>query len=318
MAIAIFTSFGQQCDTNGVPLSAGTVTVYAATTTTPLSLYSDSALTAGVTNPITLLADGRHAITYISPAAYKVVVANAAGTPIYTRDNIDPGVAIGSGALAVANGGTGSSTAAGARTNLGAAAATEIATVQSDLSNLQTWAGYTLTTSTRFAVGTTAQRDAIPAVGMVRVNSTTTKYEGYIGSGYDNFLLETANTASTADVLAETSGVLLLRADRLSSSKRVGRCAALVNYSAGTPALTNGYGFSTTIADNSTGDFTLNFSVAEADVNYAVFAQPFLNGTVLYAAVTAKSTTQVRVAVNNSAGSATDPTSCSVIVMRLA
>lgn len=318
MAIAIFTSFGQQSDSNGVPLNAGTVTVYAATTTTPLSLYSDSALTAGVTNPVTLLADGRHAITYIATASYKIVVKNSAGATIYTRDNIDPGVAVGSGALPVANGGTAATTAAGARTNLAAAAASDIATIQSDLSSVQTYIGYNLTTSTRLASGTTAQRDAVPLVGMVRENSTTTKVETYINSGWDNVMLETANSASAADVLAETAGVLAIRADRLSSSKRVGRCAALVNYSGGVPALTNGYGFTATVADNATGDFTLNFSVAEADTNYAVFAQPFLNATVLYAAVTAKSTTQVRVAVNNSAGSATDPTSCSVMVMRLA
>lgn len=185
MAIAVITSFVQQCDSNGVPLNAGTIDVYAAGTTTPLSLYPNSDLTGSTTNPITLDSSGRHAIAYIATASYKIVVKNASGTTIYTRDNIDPGVAVGSGALPVANGGTGATTAASARTNLAAAAATDMATAQSDISNLQTWAGYNLTTRTRIASGTTAQEPAAGTVG-IRYNSTTGYFRGDTGAAWKN------------------------------------------------------------------------------------------------------------------------------------
>lgn len=174
MAVSIITSHLQQCDSNGVPLNAGTVTVYASGTTTPLTLYSDDDLDPGdaVTNPITLDSSGRHAMVYIATALYKLVVKNSSGTTIYTHDEIDPGIAIGSGALPVANGGTGATTAASARTNLSAASSADMATAQSDISTLNTWTGNGLTTRTRVASGTTAQEPAAGTVG-VRFNSTT-------------------------------------------------------------------------------------------------------------------------------------------------
>lgn len=185
MAVAVITSFTQQSDSNGVPLNAGTVTVYAAGTTTPLSLFSNSGLSVAATNPITLDSSGRHDMTYIATASYKILVKNSAGTTIYTRDNIDPGVAVGSGALPVANGGTAGTTAAAARTNLSAASSSDMSTAQSDITNLQTWDGYNLTTRTRVASGTTAQQPAAGTVG-IRYNSTTGKVEFDNGSAWAN------------------------------------------------------------------------------------------------------------------------------------
>jgi hypothetical protein len=68
--------------------------------------------------------------------------------------------------LAVADGGTGSSTASGARTNLLAI-------------------GYTATTgSAIIPTGTTAQRDGSPASGYFRYNSTLNSFEGYNGTAW--------------------------------------------------------------------------------------------------------------------------------------
>lgn len=182
MAIAVITSFLQQCDSNGVPLNAGTIDVYAAGTTTPLSLWSAGDLTGAAANPITLDASGRHAITYIATASYKILVKNSAGTTIYTRDNIDPGVAIGSGALPVANGGTGASTAGGARTNLGAAAESTVTALSADVLTLQ---GYHVgTTAMPVASGTTAQRPGSPADYQLRGNTTLGSPEMYLGGTY--------------------------------------------------------------------------------------------------------------------------------------
>ncbi len=324
MAYAIYTSFVCMIDSNGIPLSSARVFVLDAGSTSLKTIYSDAGLSTPATNPIVVTSGGPHDMRYVAAGTYKIQVETGgsstlnSGTVVarYSKDNVDSGVAVGSGALPIASGGTSATSAAAAISALGAASASSLATTAADVASLQST--LTGTDSTQLASGTTAQRDVVPAAGMVRENTTTTKFEGYISGGWDNFMLEAANAAATADVLAETAGATFIRPDRLSYSKRVIRCAALVTYSGGVPALTNGFGFTATVADNGTGDFTLNFSVTEADANYAFFACPFINGTALLASATAKSTTQLRVTVFNSAGSATDPTSCAVIVMRFA
>ena len=68
--------------------------------------------------------------------------------------------------LAVADGGTGSSTASGARTNLSAV-------------------GYTTTTgSAIIPSGTTGERDGSPANGYFRYNSSLASFEGYVGGAW--------------------------------------------------------------------------------------------------------------------------------------
>jgi hypothetical protein len=139
MAVAVWTSFQQIADPNGSPYSGALVNVYAAGTTTPLSLFTDSGLSTGADNPIVCLSDGTHPMRYMATASYKTAVTTSAGAPLtsWSKDNIDPGVAVGSGALPVANGGTGSTTAGGARTNLGAAAESTVTALASDVSALQ-------------------------------------------------------------------------------------------------------------------------------------------------------------------------------------
>lgn len=187
MSIAVITSFVQQLDSTAAVLNGGSVTVYAAGTTTPLTLYSDSGLTTTASNPITLDSSGRHDMRYIATAAYKVLVKNSAGTTIYTRDNIDPGIAIGTGDLAIADGGTGASSAAAALTNLGGYTAAEGAALAADIASL---AGtLSATDKTHIATGTTAQRPASPAAGDIRRNTTTSRYEAYNGSAWVNFAM---------------------------------------------------------------------------------------------------------------------------------
>lgn len=118
MAATVFTSLLQLFDNSGDPLAGGTVTVYQDETTTLIPLFSADDLTGVAANPIPLDAAGRHAIRYFAAQSYKVLINNSAGTTLRTIDNIDPGVPLGTGVLAVANGGTGASTAAVARTNL--------------------------------------------------------------------------------------------------------------------------------------------------------------------------------------------------------
>lgn len=123
------------------------------------------------------------------------------------------------------------------------------------------------------------------------------------------------SAASTAAVTAETAEATFIQPDRLVYSKRVAKAWAKITWSAGTPSLTNGVGFSSTIADNGAGDLTLNFSATQTNANFAVVATPLLSGTSVGAYVNSTSTTQIRIVVAATAtGTGTDPTSLSVVV----
>lgn len=225
MAIAVWTSFQQIADSNGVPYNGAKVNVYAAGTTTPLTVYSDSGLTTPVANPIICDSAGQHAMRYIATASYKTSITDSSDNALsgWSKDNIDPGVAVGSGALPVANGGTAGTTAAAARTNLAAAAATDMATAQSDISNLQTWAGYTLTTGTRLASGTTAQAPAAGTAGKIRWDTTLVQPTIDNGSAWKNIpiagkLDATYFTASTALICVKRSRTTVTSSQTITSS----------------------------------------------------------------------------------------------------
>lgn len=137
MAAAVWTSFEQLLTDTGAVLAGGSVTVYQDGTTTLISLFSDELLTVSAANPITLDSAGRHAMRYFTAESYKTTIKNSAGTTIGTpQDDIDPGVPLGTGVLAVANGGTGASTAATARTNLDVPSNAELAAISALVSAL--------------------------------------------------------------------------------------------------------------------------------------------------------------------------------------
>lgn len=201
MAVAVITSYGQQCDANGVPLAAGSVKVCAAETTTKLDVFSDTGLSVSANNPINL-AGARHDMRYIAATAYKIIVytgADGTGTVLYTRDNIDPGVPIGSGALAIANGGTGATSAGAALSALGAATAAELADVTAEVASIS--GSLASTEKTHIATGTTAQRTSSPVDGDIRRNTTVPQWEGYNGSTWEQFVTS-ANLATQALVSA--------------------------------------------------------------------------------------------------------------------
>jgi hypothetical protein len=311
MAVAIFTSFGAEVDSNGVPLSGGTVTVYDAGTTTLRSLYSNTGLSTAADNPITLDANGRHDMRYVSASAYKVVVKNSSGTTIYTRDNIDPWVPIGSGALAIANGGTGATDAATALVNLGAATTAQITTLSEEVAELAGAVGSTA--STQIATGTTAQRPSSDlAEGMFRRNTTNSAWEGYTGSGWDEFLTE-LDIAAQSDQETGTSTVKVVSPGRQHFHKSACKAWARVTVSGSTPVLTEGYNFAS-VTDNGAGITIVTFTTALSSANYAAIATTLTGGSNL-ALVTSATTSAVQITtVNTSTGSTTDNVSFSVLV----
>jgi hypothetical protein len=105
MAVEIITSFDQLCNSAGDPLSGAKIYVYNVGTTTLRDVFSDTALTPpAAANPIICDSAGRHDMRYIATGSYKILVTTSAGSTIYTRDNIDGRVPVGSGTLAIANG----------------------------------------------------------------------------------------------------------------------------------------------------------------------------------------------------------------------
>jgi microcystin-dependent protein len=108
---------GQFFDDTGIPLSGGLIYTYAAGTTTSLITYTSSTGLIAQANPIVLDAAGRiNEIWIPEGTSYKFVVKSSVGVTIGTYDNLFP---VASLPVSIFNGGTGATTAAGARTNLG-------------------------------------------------------------------------------------------------------------------------------------------------------------------------------------------------------
>lgn len=180
MAATVITSFDQICDANGDPVSGAKINVYAATTTTPLSLFSDPGLSVGTANPIVCDSAGRSnpGMVYLSPVSYKIVVTTSAGGALYTRDNIDPGVPFSSGALAIASGGTGATTAGQARTNLDVPSNATVTAIASDVATLQS----SVSALTGIPQGRLTLTTSVPVITGDVSAATNVYYTPYVGS----------------------------------------------------------------------------------------------------------------------------------------
>lgn len=136
MAASVQPPFVHVQDANGIPYSGAALYVYAAGTTTKLTLYSDSGLSVARTNPIISDSSGNFARAYLpSAVSYKLRAETSAAVLIWEYDNIDPGTPIGAGALSITSGGTGATTATTARSNLGAASSAEVSAMAATLAS---------------------------------------------------------------------------------------------------------------------------------------------------------------------------------------
>lgn len=124
----------QPVDGNGNPYPGAKLYVYEAGTTSPLTVYSDNALTTAHTQPVVADANGVFPQIYMSADVYKFKLDTSADVTVATYDNVASMVAGDGGTLPVVSGGTGATSAPAARGNLGAAA-------QSDLTALAATVG---------------------------------------------------------------------------------------------------------------------------------------------------------------------------------
>jgi hypothetical protein len=128
-------------DASGAIIPGGKVYFYDATTTSPRTVYSDAGLTTPRTQPVVADSAGRLPVIYMTTGPYKIVVTDADDVLIagLSSDNLDSGLPAGStGILALASGGTGASTAAGARTNLAAVSQADFDALSASLVDLAT------------------------------------------------------------------------------------------------------------------------------------------------------------------------------------
>lgn len=141
MALSGIKPFVHVSDSNGNPYVGAKLYVYLPGTTTLASIYSDTALSVSIANPMTGAnasdAAGNFPRFYIAAGTYKLRAETSAGVLIWQYDNIDTGLSAGSGALPVASGGTGGTTATAARTNLDVPSNADLTTLTASLSSIQ-------------------------------------------------------------------------------------------------------------------------------------------------------------------------------------
>lgn len=155
MASLFFPPGYQILDSNGNPVSGAKVTFYDAGTTDLADTYQDVALSSAHPNPLVADASGRLDNIYVAAGQnYKIKVTNSSDVELFTEDDIPPHISNASGTVPVTSGGTGATTAANARTNLGAASASDVSTLTTNLTNATTaqstatWEAGTGTTET--------------------------------------------------------------------------------------------------------------------------------------------------------------------------
>ena len=165
-------------DANGNPYVSAKLYVYDAGTTTLKSIYSDTALSAALSNPLTSDASGNFSRFYLATGTYKVRAETSSETLIWQFDNVDTGLPAGTGALPVASGGTGGTTAAAARTNLDVPSNSELTTLSSTISDLQS----TIQSLVSAPQGRLTLTTATPVISTGVTAGTAVYYTPFIGN----------------------------------------------------------------------------------------------------------------------------------------
>jgi hypothetical protein len=150
--------------TDGLPLVGGKLYTYAAGTTTPIATYTDHTQDNLNTNPVILDSNGQASVWLTDSITYKYTLTDADDVPLFTVDYVSVPVTTNSFASPPPIG--------------------------SDVPNVGTFTDLNVvelmtlegTGAAILNVGTTDERPADPEDGMVRYNSTTSKFEGYNGA----------------------------------------------------------------------------------------------------------------------------------------
>ena len=139
--------------------------------------------------------------------------------------------------------------------------------------------------------GTTAQRSASPAQGMIRYNVTNSNFEGYNGSAWGSIAIPGGSNTqiqyNNSGVLAGSSDLTLvgttttataIKTNTLNTTTGVlatqngmtGIAKAWVFFNGVSSTTINGSFNVSSVTRNGTGDYTVNFTTALTNANYAV------------------------------------------------
>ena len=180
---------------DGLPLVGGKIYTYAGGTSTPIATYTDYTAATANTNPIILDSYGQANIWLVNTTTYKFIVKDADDVLLYTVDNIAIPLDLNSFGAPPPIGNVTPNT--GAFTTLSATGTVT----------------FTGTGAAKLNVGTTAQRPTA-ASGLVRYNTTISKFEGYgatawgalgggaTGGGADQVFVENGRTVTTSYTLS--------------------------------------------------------------------------------------------------------------------
>jgi hypothetical protein len=165
-------------DSNGNPYVAAKLYVYDVGTTNLKSIYSNAGLSVSLTNPLTSDAAGNFDRAYLASGTYKLRAETAAAALIWEIDNIDTALTSGSGALAISAGGTSATTAAAARTALGAAAQTDVDDLATDIATINA----ALVNITALPQGYLTPTSVTPVIVSSVTAGTTVYYTPFVGN----------------------------------------------------------------------------------------------------------------------------------------
>ena len=124
-------------DLNGLIQAGSKLYFFDAGTTTDRTVFQDAAKTVSHAQPVIADGMGEFPVIYMPGGTFKVELRTSADVVLHTIDNLDPGLASDGGALPIAEGGTGATTAAAARTNLATASQSEVTQISGDLAAVE-------------------------------------------------------------------------------------------------------------------------------------------------------------------------------------
>lgn len=219
-------------DGDGVPVSGALAYFYASGTTSPIAVYADEAATTLLDNPVVADASGAFPQVFLSVTA-KCVVKTADGAALYTVDPVATSKTTAQGAADV---------------SFSPSASIPVTDAQAAIEEVN---GNIAASITTFSA---------------TLGAAATK--GFLDE--DDFASNSATAAPSQQSTKAYINTAIPTKLNASGSAPIYACRAWVNFNGtGTPAI-RAAGNVSSITDNGLGDYTINFSTAMPDANYAV------------------------------------------------